>query len=82
MPKVPRDITGRELCELLGKYGYKIARQAGSHIRLTSSFMGHKHSATIPGHNPINIGTMNKILHNVAEYLEMQKSELLDDLMR
>lgn len=35
--KIPRDIGGEELARLLGKYGYKITRQTGSHMRLTSS---------------------------------------------
>ena len=81
MPKVPRGIAGKQLCKLLGKYAYRITRQTGSHIRLTSSFMGYEHSISIPEHNVIKIGTMNKILKDVADYLEVQKEELLDGLM-
>ena len=35
--KLPRDMGGEELAALLGRYGYKIIRQTGSHIRLTST---------------------------------------------
>ena len=81
MPKVPRDISGKQLCRLLGSYGYRIIRQTGNHIRLTSNFMGYEHSITIPEHDVIKIGTMSKILKDVADYLEVQKQELLKDLM-
>ncbi|MHC2995206.1 MAG: hypothetical protein IBV53_06890 [Candidatus Atribacteria bacterium] len=36
MPKIPRDISGRELAELLKKYGYEINRKTGSHFLLTT----------------------------------------------
>jgi predicted RNA binding protein YcfA (HicA-like mRNA interferase family) len=41
--KLPRDMGGEELTALLGKYGYKITRQTGSHIRLTSTSKGFEH---------------------------------------
>jgi len=34
MPRIPRDISGRELARLLKKYGYEITRETGSHISL------------------------------------------------
>jgi predicted RNA binding protein YcfA (HicA-like mRNA interferase family) len=46
--KLPRDMGGEELAALLGKYGYKITRQSGSHIRLTSTSKGFGHHITIP----------------------------------
>jgi len=36
VPKIPRDISGRELAELLKKYGYEINRKTGSHFLLTT----------------------------------------------
>jgi len=35
--KLPRDISGEELAKLLRKYGYKVTRQTGSHMRLTTT---------------------------------------------
>ncbi|MFH0921020.1 MAG: type II toxin-antitoxin system HicA family toxin [Fibrobacterota bacterium] len=52
MPKLPRDLSGRQLCKVLEKYGYLVTRQAGSHIRLTSNKMGFAHAITILDHNP------------------------------
>jgi predicted RNA binding protein YcfA (HicA-like mRNA interferase family) len=80
MPKLSRDISYKELCKSLGKYGYTITRQTGSHIRLKSNFMGYQHSITIPAQNPIKIGTLNNILNNVAAYLKIQKEKLIESL--
>ena len=48
--KLPRDIGGKDLINLLAKFGYKIVRQTGSHVRLKSEIMGKKHFITIPLH--------------------------------
>jgi len=34
MSRIPRDVSHKELCISLNKYGYFITRQTGSHIRL------------------------------------------------
>ena len=80
MSRIPRDASHKELCALLSKYGYSITRKTGSHIRLKSDLMGYEHSITIPAHNPVKIGTMNKILTDVAGYLKIQKEKLIEKL--
>jgi len=45
--KLPRDISGGELAKRLEKYGYRITRQTGSHIRVTTTLQG-EHHITIP----------------------------------
>jgi predicted RNA binding protein YcfA (HicA-like mRNA interferase family) len=80
MPKIPRDISGRELARLLDKYGYKIVRETGSHIRLVSIYKETEHKITIPDHQPIKIGTLNSILHDISEYLKISKQELTQEL--
>jgi predicted RNA binding protein YcfA (HicA-like mRNA interferase family) len=55
-------------------------RQAGSHMRLTSSSKGSEHHITIPRHTPLKIGTLNSILKDVASYLEIERGQLLDKL--
>lgn len=77
MRKIPRDFAGRDLCRLLGKYGYRISRQTGSHIRLISNIMGTEHAITVPDHDAIKIGTLNKILNDVCRYLEITKEDIL-----
>ena len=78
--KLPRDIGGEELTRILTKYGYRITRQSGSHMRLTSTFKGNEHHLTIPRHQPLKIGTLSNILNDVATYLEMQRQKLIEEL--
>ena len=80
MPKIPRNIGGRKLAKLLKKYGYKINRKTGSHLRLVSNYKNTEHKITIPDHNPIKIGTLNNILNDISEYLVMNKDELIKNL--
>jgi len=59
--KIPRDVSGEKLVKLLSKLGYKVTRQTGSHIRLTTTLNG-EHHVTIPLHDPLKIGTLNKYI--------------------
>jgi predicted RNA binding protein YcfA (HicA-like mRNA interferase family) len=80
--KTPRDISGIELAKKLGKYGYQITRQTGSHIRLTSVLKGHEHHVTVPAHIFLKVGTLNAILDGVAGYLEMDKEALIGEIIQ
>lgn len=83
MPKIPRDISGRELAKLLDKkYEYKFTRETGSHIRLISSFKGAEHKIAIPDHQAIKIGTLNNILNEIANYLKITKEKLIEELFK
>jgi predicted RNA binding protein YcfA (HicA-like mRNA interferase family) len=75
--KVPRDISGDKLIQLLQRFGYENTHQTGSHIRLTTQENG-QHHVTVPDHNPLKIGTLNAILRSVAEHCGLTKDELLE----
>ncbi|HPQ21579.1 MAG TPA: type II toxin-antitoxin system HicA family toxin [Saprospiraceae bacterium] len=75
--KLPRNESGESLTIKLTKVGYFKTRQKGSHIRLTNVDLEGKHHITIPNHNPIKIGTLSRILLEVASRLEISKDELL-----
>jgi predicted RNA binding protein YcfA (HicA-like mRNA interferase family) len=75
---LPRDVAGHELARALGKFGYVITRQTGSHIRLTSRFKGAEHHVTIPAHDPLKIGTFSQILSDICAYLKLEKDDLLE----
>ena len=77
--KLPRDISGVELGNALRKFGYEITRQTGSHIRLTTSFMG-EHHVTIPAHDPLKIGTLNAVLRDVGAHVGLEREPLLKAL--
>ena len=79
--RMPRNLSGMELAVLLRRrYGYNFTRQRGSHMRLTSVYMGYEHNVSVPRHNPLRVGTLDDILGDVAEYLEMGQDELMREL--
>jgi predicted RNA binding protein YcfA (HicA-like mRNA interferase family) len=77
--KIPRDISGSKLIQLLARFGYETTRQTGSHVRLTTQENG-QHHVTIPLHDPLKLGTLNSILRNVAEHLGLPKDEFLEKI--
>jgi len=80
--KLPRDMGGEELAALLGRYGYKITRQTGSHVRLTSTSKGFEHHITIPRHKPLRVGTLSSIVNEIAAYLEVERQKLVEELFK
>jgi predicted RNA binding protein YcfA (HicA-like mRNA interferase family) len=74
--RLPRDLSGEELAVLLGRYGYEVTRRTGSHMRLTTT-QGGEHHITIPRHESLRVGTLNAILRDVAEHLDIPRHTLL-----
>ena len=77
--RLPRDVSGVELANKLEKYGYRITRQTGSHLRLTTLTNG-EHHITIPVHKELRVGLLNQILSDVAEHLQLSREELATGL--
>ena len=42
--------------------------------------MGYPHRVSIPRHNPLRVGTLEGILGDIAEYLEIDQAELMQEL--
>jgi predicted RNA binding protein YcfA (HicA-like mRNA interferase family) len=74
--KLPRDIGGAELAKALGRVGYRVVRQSGSHLRLTTD-LPSTHHVTVPAHSSLKIGTLSAVLGDVAEHLKIEREELL-----
>ncbi len=77
--RIPRDVGGDELARLLKRYGYEVSGQVGSHMRLTTK-QGGEHHITIPQHKTLRVGTLNSVLKDVAEHLNMNRDELIESL--
>ena len=77
--RLPRDVSGEDLATRLGRLGYRVTRQTGSHVRLTTERNG-EHHITIPNHPSLRIGIVAAILSDVAQHLEMPKEELNSSL--
>lgn len=73
--RLPRDVSGGDLAQILRKLGYSITRQTGSHLRLTTTEHG-EHRLTIPQHSPLRIGTLSAILTDVAAHFELTREQL------
>ena len=77
--RLPRDLSGVELAKKLEKYGYRITRKTGSHMRLTTQLNG-EHYITIPQRKDLRVGTLSAILEDVADHLCMGLDELVHEM--
>jgi len=77
--RLPRDLSGAELIKRLGRLGYTVTRQTGSHVRLTCP-APHRHHLTVPRHDPLRIGTLAAILSDVAAAHGLSRDELMQRL--
>ncbi len=77
--RVLRDLSGADLVKRLGRMEYKVTRQTGSHLRLTSH-VGGEHHVTIPNHDPLRVGTLAAILAAVAAHHGLMRDELIQRL--
>ncbi len=77
--KLPRDLSGEQLAQALGRLSYQLTRQTGGHMRLTT-IQPSEHHVTIPNHDSLRIGTLAAILRDVAEFHGMTRDDLLEAL--
>lgn len=77
--RLPRDIDAQNLIKALQHVGYRVIRQSGSHVRLTTDDP-KSHSITVPNHSPLKLGTLSAILADVAAHLGTTKEALVDQL--
>jgi predicted RNA binding protein YcfA (HicA-like mRNA interferase family) len=73
--KLPRDVSGEDLAQALRVLGYRVSRQTGSHLRLTTHSRG-EHHVTIPRHGALRVGTLGNILADIAIHFELARDEL------
>ena len=64
--KIPRDVDASDLLNVLGRYGYNVVRQTGSHVRLLKKLDEGEHAITVPNHKPIKIGTLQSIVKDIC----------------
>ncbi|MEO7010402.1 MAG: type II toxin-antitoxin system HicA family toxin [Caldimonas sp.] len=72
-------MSGTALAHGLRRFGYRIVRQSGSHIRLTLE-APPEHHLTIPGHSELKAGTLAAILALVCARLNMSREDVLKAL--
>ena len=77
--KLPRDLSGAGLVKALSRVGYRVTRQTGSHVRLTTD-RPTQHHVTVPTHDPLKVGTLSGILGDIAVHLKISRDDLLQKL--
>jgi len=77
--KLPRDLSAMELASALSQFGYRVTRQRGSHLRLTTE-TGGQHHITLPNHAALRVGLLASLLSDVAEHLGMSRDALTQRL--
>jgi predicted RNA binding protein YcfA (HicA-like mRNA interferase family) len=77
--RLPRDVSGDDLAKALADLGYRLTRQTGSHLRLTTVERG-EHHVTIPRHAALRVGTLAGLLSDVAQHFGLTRDELIERL--
>jgi predicted RNA binding protein YcfA (HicA-like mRNA interferase family) len=77
--RLPRDLSGDDLARSLASLRYRVTRQTGSHMRLTTEQSG-QHHLTIPRHDPLRVGTLASILQDVAQHFGWTRDEVEEKL--
>jgi predicted RNA binding protein YcfA (HicA-like mRNA interferase family) len=77
--RLPRNLSGDDLAHALRIFGYRVTRQTGSHLRLTTVEQG-EHHVTIPRHDALRVGTLAAILSDVGRQVGLSRDELVERL--
>ena len=77
--RLPRDVSGDDLAKALAELGYRVTRQTGSHLRLTTAEHG-EHHITIPRHESLRVGTLAAVLGDVASHVGLTREALVERL--
>ena len=79
MKRLPRDVSGKKLTDNLRRFGYRITRQSGSHMRLTTELKG-VHHITVPRHGHLRVGTLASIIAEVGFHHGLDRDEVVEVL--
>jgi predicted RNA binding protein YcfA (HicA-like mRNA interferase family) len=77
--RLPRAVSGDDLAKALADLGYRVTRQTGSHLRLTTLEHG-EHHVTVPRHGSLRVGTLAGILGDVAQHFGLTREALVERL--
>ena len=68
-PKLKR-LSGEDVISILGKFGFVIHSQRGSHAKLRRvSFAEEKQTLTVPIHEELDTGTLRAIIRQAGRYI-------------
>ena len=68
-PKLAR-LSGSDVVTILGKFGFSVVSQRGSHAKLRRSGpVGDKQILTVPLHKELDIGTVHAIMKQACRFI-------------
>jgi predicted RNA binding protein YcfA (HicA-like mRNA interferase family) len=70
--KLPRDLSGSDVVKALGRMGFVVMRQEGSHIRLEKGSFG----VTVPNHRTLVPKTLQSIMRQAGVTIEHLRDNL------
>ena len=70
--KIPRDVNGSEAAKALGRLGFAVKRQTGSHLIMRKD----ARTVVVPMHKPIKPGTLAVLIAQAGVSVEAFCAEL------
>lgn len=69
MPRLRR-LSGDEVIAALGRFGFLVVAQRGSHVKLQrATTTGQRQSLTVPRHRELDLGTLRAIFRQASRYM-------------
>ena len=69
MPRLRR-LTGAEVIGILGRFGFRVHSQRGSHVKLRRQLPDGTHQdLTVPAHSELDTGTRRAILRQATRFI-------------
>jgi predicted RNA binding protein YcfA (HicA-like mRNA interferase family) len=68
MPKLRR-LSGAEVVAIFARFGFSVASQRGSHIKLKRATAEGTQTLTVPAHREIDTGTLRAIVRQAARFI-------------
>lgn len=68
MPKL-KSLSGKDLIRIFGSFGFSVAGQKGSHIKLVRTIDSARQTLIIPNHDELDKGTLKAIYNQAMKYL-------------
>lgn len=74
MPKL-KSLNSQEIIKILESFGFTVASQKGSHVKLTRQTSFQKQVLTIPNHKELKKGTIKAIFNQASRFVSSEDLE-------
>ncbi len=64
-----RTLSGDEVITILGRFGFSVHSQRGSHVKLRRQSVAGVETLIIPKRDPVSKGTLREIYHQASHYI-------------